>query len=56
LDSDDTNDAHGRNGDEGATARANTDKDGSSSHREGENTASGFLAETARSSEGKNPL
>ena len=36
LDSDDTNDAHGRKGDEGATTRANTNKDGSSSHREGE--------------------
>ena len=56
LDSDDTNDAHGRMGDEGATTRANTNKDGSSSHREGENDAARLLAETAGSSEGINPL
>jgi hypothetical protein len=50
LDSDDTNDAHGRKGDEGATTRANTNKDGSSSHREGENHAAHFLTETEGSS------
>jgi hypothetical protein len=55
LDSDDTNDAHGRKGDEGATTRANANKDGSSSRREGENHAAGFVAETAGSSEGINP-
>jgi hypothetical protein len=56
LDFYDTNDAHGRKGDERATTGANTNKDGSSSHREGENHAARFLAETAGSSEGINPL
>src|SRR4029077_20840608 len=55
-DSDDTNDAHGRKGDEGATTRANANEDRSSSHREGENHAARLLAETAGSSEGINPL
>jgi len=56
LDSDDTNDADGRKGDEGATTRANTNKDESNPHREGENHAARFVAETAASSEGINPL
>ena len=56
LESDDSNDAHGRKSDEDTTTRANANKDGSSSHREGEKHAARFLAETAGSSEGINPL
>jgi hypothetical protein len=55
-DSDDTSDARDRKGDEGAAIKASTNKDGSSSHREGENRAAQFPAETAESPEEINPL
>jgi hypothetical protein len=55
-DSDDTHDAYGRKSDERATTRANTNKDGSSSRREGENHAARFVAEATESSEGMNPV
>jgi hypothetical protein len=45
LDNDDTNDGNGRKGEEGATTKAKT-------NREGENNAAQLLAETARSPEG----
>jgi hypothetical protein len=52
LDNDDTNDGNGRKGEEGATTKARTNKDGSNPRREGENNAAQLLAETARSPEG----
>jgi hypothetical protein len=53
LNNDGTNDTNGGNGDQGATIKAGTDKDGSNPNREGENNATQFLAETAGGPEGK---
>ena len=51
-----TNDANGRKDGEGATTKAKTNKNGSRARREGEHDAARFLAETAGSSEGINPV
>jgi hypothetical protein len=52
LDNDDTNDANGWRGEEGAKTKAKTNKDGSNPRREGENNAAQLLADTAESPEG----
>ena len=48
--------ANGRKGEENSTTKARTNKNGSSACREGQNNAARFVAETARSPEGINPV
>jgi hypothetical protein len=55
LDKDHTHDANRRKLEEGATTKAKTDKDASSSCRKSENNAAQLLADTAGSPEEINP-